>query len=67
MMSSFVAFQRQGHIDQFFHIFGYLKNHHNADMVLDPTYPDIKMSQFENLDWSQTIYGEMTEAIPTKA
>ena len=64
MMSSHVALPRQGHLNQVFCIFGYLKKHHNAEMVLDPTDTDINMSQFENQDWSQTIYGEWTDAIP---
>ena len=43
MMSYHVALPRQGHIDHVLHIFGYLKKNHNAEMVLDPTEPDINM------------------------
>ena len=67
MMSSHVTFPRHGHLNQISHIHGYLKKHHNAEMVLDQTDPDIKMSQLENQNWSQTIYGELTEAIPPNA
>ena len=64
MMYSHVALTRQGHLGQVLHIFGYPKKHHNAEMVLDPTEPDIDMSQFEKKYWYQKIYGELTEAIP---
>ena len=64
MMSSHVALPRQGHLNKVNNIFGYPKKHHNAEMVLDPTEPDIDMSQFENKYWYQKIYGKLTEAIP---
>ena len=54
-------------MDQVFHILGYLKKHHNTEMVLHPTEPDINMSQLENHDWSHTIHCEFTEAIPPNA
>ena len=64
MIYPHVALPRQGNIYQVLNIFAYLKNHHNAQMVFDPTEPDIKMSQFENKDWSQKIFGELNEAVP---
>ena len=67
MISSRVDFPRQEHLNQVLQIFGYLKNYHNADMVLNPTEPDINMSRFEKQDWSQIIYGELTEVIPPNA
>ena len=67
MMSSHVDLPRQGHFEQVIHIFGYLKKHQNAEIVFDPTKPDIDMSQFEKQDWSQTIYGELNEDMPPNA
>ena len=67
MTSSHVDLPRQGHFEQVLHIFGYLKKHHNAEMMFDPTKPDIDMSQFEKQDWSKTIYGEFTEDMPPNA
>ena len=67
MMSFHVDFTRQGHLNQVFQIFGNLRKHKNAEMVFDPTEPDIKRSQFEKQDWSHTIYCELNEAIPTNA
>ena len=42
-MSYHVYFPIKGNIDQVLQIFGYLKNHHNAEMFLDTTDPDISM------------------------
>ena len=42
-MSYHVYFTIKGNIDQVLQIFGYLRNHHNADMFLDTTDPDISM------------------------
>ena len=67
MMSSHVDLPRQGHFEQVIHIFGYLKKHHNAEMVFDPTEPGIEMSQFDKQDLSQTIYDELNEDMPPNA
>ena len=63
MMSSFVALPREGHLQQLFHIFAYLKAHHNARLVLDPSYPDIDATTFENKNWKE-FYGNTKEDIP---
>ena len=52
MLSSCLALPRRGHLQQVYHIFAYLKKHHNAEMVFDPTRPEIDMSLFERKDWS---------------
>ena len=36
MMSSHLALPREGHLSEVYHIFTYLKKHHNAEMVFDP-------------------------------
>ena len=36
MMSSHLALPREGHLAQVFHIFVYLKKHHNSALVFDP-------------------------------
>ena len=67
MMSSHVALLRKVNFYQVLHIFGYLKKHHNDKMVFEPTDPDINMSKFKKQDWSQMIYGELNEVMPTNA
>ena len=37
MMSSHLALSRVGYLKELFHIFVYLKAHHNTEMVFDPT------------------------------
>ena len=56
-MSSHRGLPRRGHLEQVFHIFGYLKKHHNAEMPFDLTKPDIDMSRFVKQDWSKSEYG----------
>ena len=53
MLSSFVASPREGHLQQVFHIFGYLRNHHNARIIMDPSYPVIPEDAFPRHDWSK--------------
>ena len=56
IMSSHMTLPRQGHLQQLYHMFGYLKIHHNAEIVFDSSDPDIDMSKFERQDWSGTVY-----------
>jgi hypothetical protein len=53
---------RQGHLDAVFHVFADLKRKHNSQLVFDPTYPDIDLSNFPEVNWKDT-YGDMQEAI----
>ena len=59
MLSSHLAMPRVGHLQQVYRIFGYLKLHHNAEMVFDPSVPEINMDDFERRDWSTS---EMDQA-----
>jgi len=40
MLSSHLALPRECHLNQVFHVFAYLKYHHNAALVFDPAYHD---------------------------
>ena len=51
-----MAMPREGHLDEVYHIFAYLKIKHNAEMVFDPSDPDIDPSLFPPQDWSDTVY-----------
>ena len=63
MMSSHLALSREGHLAQVYHIFAYLKKHHNAALVFDPSYPEINLDTFQKHDWTK-LYGDAKEAIP---
>ena len=52
-LSSFLAMPRRGHLVNAIHIMSYLKIKHNSMLVLDPTYPDIDIDQFQTEhDWT---------------
>ena len=46
LLSSCMALPRQDHMDQLLNIFGYLKLHDNAEIVVDPSEPDIDEKVF---------------------
>jgi hypothetical protein len=59
MLSSHLALPRRGHMDQFLHIFAYLKVHHNAEIVLDPSNPVIDENAFASRDWTTSEFGHV--------
>ena len=58
MLSSCLDMPREGHLQQLFRIFAYLKKHHNTDMVFDPSVPNFDADKFQRQNWSQTVYGD---------
>ena len=55
--SSFLAMPRRGHLANALHIMSYLKIKHNSMLVLDPTYPDIDIDQFQTEhDWTYFLW-----------
>ena len=63
-LASCLAMPRKGHLEAVFHMFAYLKKRPNGVIVLDPTYPDIDLSEFnDGADWTN-FYGNVKEAIP---
>ncbi len=71
MMSSHLALSRVGHLKELFHIFTYLKAHHNTEMVFNPMPVDFDQSLFLRQDWSLSLYEyagleeEMPSGMPT--
>jgi len=59
MMSSHLALPREGHIEQVFQMFTYLKKYHNTEMVFDPSDPVINESDFELRDWTSSEFGHI--------
>ena len=57
---------REGHLENMFNMFAYLKMNHNSRMVFDPTYLDVDMSSFKECDW-ESFYAGFKEAIPINA
>jgi hypothetical protein len=68
MMSSHLAMPRVGHLHQLYRIFGYLKLHHNAEMVFDLAVPHINEEDFERRDWSTSEMDRVgAEELPPNA
>ena len=66
MLSSHLALPREGHLNPLYNMFAYLKSHHNAEMVFDPTEPEIDHALFERRDWTTSEVGlELTEILPS--
>ena len=63
LLSSHLAMPRAGHLEQAFHIFGYLKTHPKRKIGFDPAHPDINENRFQQCDWAE-FYRDAREAIP---
>ena len=66
MLASHMAMPREGHLFAAYHVFAYIKKHHNSRLVFDPSYPDIDKSNFMEHDWKE-FYGNVQEAVPPNA
>jgi hypothetical protein len=67
LLSSFMAYPREGHLEALLHIMAYLRDKHNSRMYFDPTYPDIDYEAFnDGADWKE-FYGDVKEATPPNA
>jgi hypothetical protein len=51
LLSSHLAYPREGHLKAALHVMGNLKQKHNSRLIFDPTYPNIDLSSFPTYDW----------------
>jgi len=63
MMSRYLVSAREGHLEQLFHVFGYLKEHDKSTMVFDDTMPEFDERRFRECDWDE-YYPGAKESIP---
>ena len=63
MMSSHLALPRERRLARVFHIFAYLKKHHNSALVFDLLYPDVNIETFLKHEWTK-FYGDVKGAMP---
>jgi hypothetical protein len=63
MLSRYLAAPREGHLEQAFHIFAYLKHYARSSLVFAANAPEVKDEQFSTHDWSK-YYPDAEEAIP---
>jgi hypothetical protein len=66
LLSRFLACPHEGHLQQAFHVFGYLKKHARSQMVFDEMEPEVDQSHFWQVDWME-FYPDAKEAIPPDA
>ena len=65
-MSSYLASPRIGHLQEVYHIFGYLNQKPKRKLGFDPSEPDISEKMFKDYDW-EDFYKGAKEAIPIDA
>ena len=63
LMSTYLAMPREGHLQQIYRIFGYLKLHPKRKIAFDPKHPKISERMFVQHDWHD-FYRDVKEAIP---
>ena len=66
MLSTHLALPREGHLQQVYHIFAFLKNKPKRTIAFDPQHPDIEESRFIKCDWYD-FYRGAKEPIPGDA
>ena len=63
MLSTYMALPRKGHLEQVYHVFGYLKNHSKRRLFFDPRHPDIDERAFSTYEWYD-FYRDAKEQVP---
>ena len=66
LLSQHLALPRSGHLNQVYHIFGYLKESPRRRIYFDPAEPVISEDRFQRYDWEE-FYKEAKEEVPTDA
>ena len=64
MLSTYMALPRKGHLEQVYHVFGYLKTHPKRRLFFDPRHPDIDERAFSTYQWYD-FYRDAKEQVPT--
>ena len=64
MMSTHLALPRIGHLEQVYHIFGYLKGASKQCIFLDPQHLDVDERSFTKYDWTD-FYRDADERVPS--
>ena len=57
LLSRYLAAPWQGHLEQVYHIFAYLKKYNRSSLVLDWTEPHLDESMFREVEWKEYYPG----------
>ena len=60
---TYMALPRKGHLEQVYHVFGYLKTHSKRHLFFDPQHPDIDEHAFSSYKWYD-FYCDAKEQLP---
>ena len=63
LLSTHLCLPRTGHLQEVYHIFGYLDQSPRKRFFFDPTIPKISADRFQSFDW-EDFYRESKEPIP---
>ena len=63
MFSTYMAIPRKGHMEQVYHVFGYLKTHSKRCLFFDPRHSDIDECAFSSYEWYD-FYCDASEQVP---
>ena len=63
MLSTYMALPQKGHLEQVYHVFGYLKTHSKCRLFFDPWHPDIDEHAFRTYEWYD-FYHDAKEQVP---
>lgn len=66
LLSQYLANPRVGHLEQVYHIFGYLKQSGKRTIYMDPGYPNITEERFNGFEWEE-FYKDAVEPISPNA
>ena len=66
LLSQHLALPRVGHLQQVYHVFGYLKQSPRRRLFFDPDHPKISEDRFHKFEW-EDFYKDATEDIPIDA
>jgi hypothetical protein len=65
-MAQYLVAPREGHLNQVYHIFAYLKQHDRSRVVMDASRPKVDETRFHKADWHE-FYRDAQEPIPPNA
>ena len=61
MILSHLTLPSRGQIEHVLHMFGYLKKHHNTEMLNNPSEPSVAHEDFKHEDYYSSIYRDIKE------
>jgi hypothetical protein len=65
-MAQYLVAPHEGHLNQVYHMFAYLKQHDRSRIVMDASRPKVDETRFHKADWHE-FYRDAQEPIPPNA